>query len=80
MLAFGNRIRVSRDLLDTFIANANVGIDTTRFVRIEGHECTLTTKEISTLLAATLVIPKLRVQQKPSHLVFTGSVAHINAK
>lgn len=81
VLAFGNRIN-GLTTLDTFIANA--GIDTAEFVKVEGHESTLTVNVISTLLIAMLVIPKLResskVQKKPSHLVFTGSVVHIYAK
>jgi len=81
VLAFRNRID-GLTTLDTFIANA--GIDTAEFVKVEGHESTLTVNVISTLLIAMLVIPKLResskVQKKPSHLVFTGSVVHIYAK
>ena len=81
VLAFGNRMK-SLTRLDTFIANA--GIDTTQFVRIEGHESTLIVNVISTLLVGMLAIPKLResskLQQKPSRLVFTGSVVHVFAK
>jgi retinol dehydrogenase 12 len=81
VLAFGNRLK-SLTRLDIFLANA--GIDTTQFVRLEGHESTLTVNVISTILVGMLAIPKLRetskVQQKPSRLVFTGSVVHILAK
>ncbi|TVY39467.1 Short chain dehydrogenase [Lachnellula occidentalis] len=81
VLAFGKRIN-NLTRLDSFIANA--GIDAAQFVRAEGHESTLTVNVISTLLVAMLVISRLRESSKelgkPSHLVFTGSVVHVNAK
>ncbi|TVY36468.1 Short chain dehydrogenase [Lachnellula subtilissima] len=81
VLAFGDCIK-GLTTLDAFIANA--GIDMAEFVKVGGHESTLTVNVISTLLIAMLVIPKLResskVQKKASHLVFTGSVVHIYAK
>ena len=81
MLAFGDRINgLSR--LDAFIANA--AIDVKDWELLEKDESTLTVNVISTFLVAMLATPKLRetseAQQKPSHLVFTGSVIHIFAK
>lgn len=81
VLAFGERImRLPR--LDALLANA--GIDTTHFERFEGHESMLTVNVISTFLLAMLATPKLqetsKIQQKPSHLVITGSVIHIFAQ
>lgn len=81
MLAFGERIK-NLPRLDSFLANA--GIDTTKFLKIEGHESTITVNVISTILVGLLAIPKLRetsaAHQKQSRLVFTGSQVHVFAK
>jgi len=81
VLAFGHRMK-SLSRLDAFVANA--GIDVNHWEMFEGYESTLTVNVISTFLVAILAIPKLREtseeQQKPSHLIITGSVLHIFAK
>ncbi|TVY83895.1 Short-chain dehydrogenase/reductase tropG [Lachnellula suecica] len=80
VLAFGDRIN-SLPRLDVLIANA--GMNTTQFERLEGHESTITVNVISTILLATLTVPKLRETSKlshaPSRLVITGSAVHIFA-
>lgn len=78
---FATKVR-ELDRIDAIIENAGVALD--KYAITEGLETTLTVNDVSTMLLAALVLPKLQESAEKfnnmPHLVMVGSAVAFEAK